>query len=238
MSEMDDTQAETAAATGRGVIYSLGFPGRSLKRYVGSAINMKQRMRSHTHLLRKGRHHSRAFQNAANKYGIQNIRIDILESDLPAERLIEREQIWIDKFMGELYNKSPTAASRLGATMSAESRAKISESLKGNQRRKGIPHSIEIRQIIGSAVKLANAEGRRKQPSPHPQNFAEFNRAVKAGEIIPSWAKPERNIEILASYRRTKSMAETGTEFGITMGAVSYVIRKLLKTPKGKRSRA
>lgn len=220
-----------------GVIYSLGFPGRSLKRYVGSAKSLRGRMRGHAHMLSKGTHHSRAFQNAANKYGIHNIRVEILESDLPTESLIEREQVWLDKFAGELYNRSPTAASRLGAKMSPEARAKISASLKGNQYRKGIKHSPEIRKVIGNAVRLANAEGRRRQPTPRPQNFAEFNRAIKAGEIMAPWAKPERNTEILASYRRTKSMAETGMEFGITLGAVSYVIRKLLKTPKGRRSK-
>jgi len=123
-----------------------------------------------------------------------------------------------------------------GSKMSTESRAKISASLIGNKLRLGITHSAEDRRKISEGVKRAYETGRRL-PTPQPQNLAEFNRKVQSGEIIPPWAKPERNQRVLESYRRTKSMAETGEEFGITLGAVSYVIRKLLKTPKGRRSK-
>ena len=123
-----------------------------------------------------------------------------------------------------------------GSKMTPEARARISASLIGNKYRKGIPHSAEVRKKIGEAVRRAYDEG-RKQPNPQPDNLAAFNRAVQTGKIIPPWAKPERNAKILKSYRRTKSMAETASEFGVTLGAISYVVRKLLKTPKGKRSR-
>lgn len=237
MSDMDDTpQTETAAPAGRGVIYSLGFPGRSLKRYVGSARDMKQRMRSHTHLLRKGNHHSRALQNAANKYGVENIRVDILESGLPDERLIEREQIWIDKFMGELYNRSPTAASRLGTKMSTEARAKISASLKGNQYRKGIPFPPEQRLMIGAAVKAAYADGRRK-PTPQPKNLAAYNTAIKSGVIIHPSKKPKQDAAIVAAFNSGMMLKEIGKQFGLTTSAIGYAIRRIIKTPKGKWSK-
>jgi hypothetical protein len=123
-----------------------------------------------------------------------------------------------------------------GSKMTESAKAKISASLRGNQYRKGIPHPPQDRIKISDGVKRAYATGRRR-PTPQPQNLAEFNRKVKAGEIIPPWAKPKRNKRILASYRRTRSMAETAVEFGVTIGTISYVVRKLLKTPKGKRSR-
>lgn len=124
-----------------------------------------------------------------------------------------------------------------GSKMSEEAKAKISASLIGNQYRKGIPHSPEIRIKIGEGVHLANIEGRRRKPAPMPENLAGYNLAVQRGEIIHHAAKPERNARILADYRRTKSMEATGIKFGITLGAVSYTIRKLLKTPKGRRSK-
>lgn len=220
----------------QGVIYSLGFPGRSDKRYVGSAKNVNNRMRAHAHLLRKGTHHSRAFQNAANKYGIHNIRIEILESGLPAEILIEREQVWIDKFMGQLYNRSPTAASRLGAKMSPEARAKISASLIGNQYRKGIPFPPEHRAIISEAVKAAYASGRRK-PSPQPKNLAAYNVAIQSGAVQHPAKKPEQDAAIVADFNRGLQLKELGEKYGITGSAAGYAIRRVLKTPKGKWSK-
>ena len=220
-----------------GVIYSLGFPGLSDNRYIGSARNLNNRMKAHAHLLRKGTHHSRALQNAANKYGVHNIKVEILECGLEESVLIGREQTWLDRFSGRLYNRSPTAASRLGAKMSLEARAKISASLKGNKYRKGIPHDAASRKAISDGVRLANAEGRRRKPRPCPENLSEFNRAIKAGEIIAPWAKPARNAEILTHYSQSRSMVETGAKFGITQSSVSYVVRKLLKTPKGKRGK-
>lgn len=123
-----------------------------------------------------------------------------------------------------------------GSKMSEEAKAKISASLIGNQYRLGIPHPPEHRSRISEGVRRALSEGRGKKP-PQPGNLAAYNRAVQEGRIIHHAENRERNIAILASYRRTKSMEETGREFGITLGAVSYVVRKLLKTPKGRRSK-
>jgi group I intron endonuclease len=188
-------------------------------------------------MLRNGTHHSRAFQNAANKYGVHNIRVEILESDLPVELLIEREQVWLDKFAGELYNRSPTAASRLGAKMSPEARAKISASLKGNQYRKGIKHSPEIREVIGNAVRLANAEGRRRQPAPRPENLSAHNAAIRAGTKQHASKKPEQDAAIVAAFNGGMRLKEIGKKFDMTPSAAGYAIRRVLKTPKGKWSK-
>lgn len=167
-----------------GVIYQIVVAGGS-RTYIGSARDLGYRRRAHLHLLRKGTHHCRALQNAVTKYGIDAISWTILEDDIAESMLIEREQVWLDQHKGLLYNKSPTAASRLGATMSPEARAKISASLKGNQYRKGKPFPPEHRAIISAAVKAAYADG-RKTASIHPENLRAYNEAVKRGDRIPT----------------------------------------------------
>ena len=207
-----------------GVIYQIIIEGGS-RTYIGSAHRLPYRKASHLSLLRKGAHHCRALQNAFAKYGEAAMSWVILENVEDRNNLIEREQVWLDQHKGRLYNRSPTAASRLGATMSDEARAKISASLKGNQYRKGKPHPPEHRAIIGAAVKAAYANGRRK-PAPNPQNLQSFNNRCKSGEILHPSINLERDAAISADYAKTKSMAKTGGNFSLTASAVGYAIKR------------
>lgn len=207
-----------------GVIYQIVVAGGS-RTYIGSANVLAGRRRSHLHLLRKGAHHCRALQNAVNKYGIDSLRWVILETVDDRSKLIEREQVWLDLYTGKLYNKSPTAASRLGATMSDEARAKISASLKGNQYRKGVLHSAADRAKIGDGVRAAYADGRRK-PTPQPENISAFNARWKSGEILHPSMKPERDALIATDYAITKSLKITGQHFNLTGSAIGYAIKR------------
>lgn len=45
----------------------------------------------------------------------------------------------------------------LGRKLSSETKAKVSKSLIGNQRRKGVPHTPEIKAKISNAIKKARA---------------------------------------------------------------------------------
>lgn len=210
-----------------GVIYSLRFPG-SKNRYVGSARHRGRRMASHLHLLRQGRHHCRALQNAANKHGMESLIIETLEDVVADVDLLPAEQRWLDHFKGTLYNKSPTAESRLGATMSPEARAKISASLQGNQYRKGKPFPPEHRAIISAAVKAAYADGRRK-PTPTPQNLAAHNAAVQRGEKIHPSVRLERDAQIVEHFAKSGSKEATGRQFGLTGSAIGYAVRRHTK---------
>jgi group I intron endonuclease len=69
------------------------------KRYIGSAFHLKQRKKVHFKVLKDGRH-NRHFQNHYNKYGIEDLQFSIIEF-CPKEKLIEREQYWIDRLQPE-----------------------------------------------------------------------------------------------------------------------------------------
>ena len=207
-----------------GVIYIISFVG-ARRVYVGSAKDLRVRLRAHLHLLREGRHHSIILQRAAEKYGLSNIVVAVLETVPDHLRLIEREQHWIDHFSGRLYNRSPTAGSRLGATMSPEACAKISASLVGNKYRLGIPFSAEERRRIGDAVKRGYADGTRT-PNLNPQNLRAFNDAIKNGTRLHPSRKPARDAAIVASHARTRSLKQTGAEFDITAAAVWCVVKR------------
>lgn len=85
---------------------------------------MQQRFRDHKKVLRRGIHHSRHLQNAWNKYGEGAFNFMCLEEVSEKEKLIEREQAWLDFFRAcdreWGYNIAPTAGSALGVKRTVE----------------------------------------------------------------------------------------------------------------------
>ncbi len=76
------------------------------KIYIGSSYDIYNRFYKHLNDLKANRHHCKHLQNAYNKYG--NIfQLEIIEI-CSKEKLIEREQCWIDFFNPE-YNSVPFA---------------------------------------------------------------------------------------------------------------------------------
>jgi len=67
------------------------------KKYIGSTTCFSRRKRTHLNLLRKNQHHSIKLQNSYNKYGESNFIFEVIEEVSNIEKLIEIEQIHIDK---------------------------------------------------------------------------------------------------------------------------------------------
>jgi len=80
--------------------------------YIGSAANVDNRKSVHWHLLKNGKHHSRYFQNAWDKYGEESFIFSVLTL-CPHKLCIEMEQFFIDRLKPE-YNMTPKAGSRIG----------------------------------------------------------------------------------------------------------------------------
>jgi len=113
-------------------------------KYIGSAVNIAKRWKTHLWALRNGNHHSVYLQRAFNKYGEENIDFSIL-LECPKEDLVTKEQEFIDLLHPE-YNICKIAGSPLGIRHSEETRAKVSASLIGNKRSVGKLHTEEWKQ--------------------------------------------------------------------------------------------
>jgi group I intron endonuclease len=125
------------------------------KVYIGSAVSLGQRFSVHTHCLRNDKHHNRHLQNAWNKYGEDSFLFEVLEKVEDKEKLVEREQHWIDIREPE-YNLSPTAGSTLGVKYSEEARKNVSNALKGKMAGEDNPfygkkHSKKAREKMSAA---------------------------------------------------------------------------------------
>ena len=117
------------------------------KRYIGSAVNLKNRKGSHMRSF-KNNCNSSYMQNHANKHGIDVLKFLVLEFCLK-EELIKREQYWIDTLNPE-FNLCPTAGSMLGFRFSEKSKRKMRENHTDysgeNHPRFGKKHSKESKQ--------------------------------------------------------------------------------------------
>lgn len=125
------------------------------KVYVGSAVNIRQRWSGHISDLRNNKNRCKKLQNAWNAHGEAAFQFSVLELVEQKERLIEREQFWIDelKVVQNGYNIAPKAGSTIGYKASEETRKKLS--LAGMGRKP----SEETRRKLSDALR-----GRKMPP--------------------------------------------------------------------------
>lgn len=136
------------------------------KYYIGSAVNVARRWRTHLSQLNRGVHHSRYLQRAWAKHGAKAFQLALLERVDDRSMLIEREQAWIDRFC-PAYNGTKTAGSCAGMKQRPESIEKTASANRGGRRspetRAKISEKLKGRRLSPEhAVKAANAfRGRR-----------------------------------------------------------------------------
>ena len=109
------------------------------KYYIGSAVNIKGRLKTHKRLLEQNKHYNKHLQSSYNKYGTSNFIYNIIEIT-KKENMIEREQFWIDLLEANNnkkgYNKRIIAESNLGIIVTDETKRRLSISHLGHKRSK------------------------------------------------------------------------------------------------------
>jgi group I intron endonuclease len=155
--------------------------------YIGSTSQgFGTRWKRHRKQLELGTHHSKYLQRAWNKHGEGAFSFHILEFVDSKDRILQREQYWIDLFLRnkprtEIYNMSLVAGSRIGVSVSESSKAKISASLTGRK----MPES----QRLARMGKIASAETRAKMSATQSvRNFSDEHRSrisqSKVGKVF------------------------------------------------------
>ncbi len=103
------------------------------KQYIGSSIDMYNRLYQHRNKLRKNTHQNQYLQNSYNKYTESNFKITILEF-CKKEELTNKEQFYIDSINSE-FNITRIVERNI---LSKESRIKIRETLVRRYKNKEI----------------------------------------------------------------------------------------------------
>lgn len=192
--------------------------GRS---YVGSSVDIGRRWDLHRSQLRSGKHHCVKLQRAWNKYGEQAFEFSVLEH-ADHERLIEREQHWIDALNAcrDGFNTLPAAGSARGHKWSREAIDKRNASLRGLKRspeararigaaKKGKPMSEEQKAKLSAALK-----GRKRDPElvertaaalrgrTRPQEVVEKVRASQIGKVVSEETRAKQSAAQRARFAR------------------------------------
>ncbi len=168
-----------------------GIFGPSGKIYIGSAVNLVSRMTGHKNGLIKGCHHNSYLQNSWNKYGGESFHFVVLERcpGVSTKELIPREQFWIDKYRGSLYNQRHIAASSAGMKMTDENRLKL------------LACSIGRKWDAETKYKIGSANRGKKLPE-------DWCRKIGAAGVGRTWS-PESRIE-MSTLLRGKKRSEEG----------------------------
>lgn len=104
------------------------------KRYIGSSVDIKNRLNEHNRRLNKNCHHCDYLQRSYNRHGKDNFKFEILLY-CSREDLLFYEQRTIDayNFEDELYNLAPKAGNTVGVRRRPESIAKQKKAMKGRK---------------------------------------------------------------------------------------------------------
>ena len=208
------------------------------KIYVGSAIKLHRRITDHIYFLNLEKHHSILLQRAWLKYGKDAFEFLVLEYVYDKNKLIEREQYWLDLtscYKPSLgYNTSAVAGSVLGIKHSPEARAKRSKALTGIIRstetrakmsaaRKGVSvHSKESR------IKISNAGKNRQVSLSTRQKLSEAGKNRKHSpetiEKLKLASKSKKNLHHIGVKRSEVTLAKM---------RAAWVIRKENKLNDG-----
>ena len=142
------------------------------KVYIGCATNLRKRLGGHRYDLRRNIHSNKHLQSAWNKYGENNFQFLIIEY-CEKEKLLEKEQYWIDKTNCCHYNYGYNIATVAGLTVGIqkteewkinhsktmkgrvrpqEEKDRISAGMKGKQNRLGTKDSEATREIRRQAA--------------------------------------------------------------------------------------
>lgn len=116
------------------------------KLYIGCAVDIKKRWKTHKLRLTKGVHENSYLQNAWNKYGKDNFLFEILE-ECEEQFLYSLEHYWCNllDINNTGYNIRPTSPNGK-AGISQETKTKISESRIGHSWNKGSKWNPEAKQ--------------------------------------------------------------------------------------------
>ena len=214
------------------------------KVYIGSAVCIKQRFIGHKNQFKKQVHNIR-FQNFVNKYGFNTLIFEVIEYVNDKEKLIEREQYWIDYYESwkskKGFNICKTAGSTFGLKMPKSHIDSCINRMKGNKYRQGNKWSKKEKEEIGNRTKemWKNNPKKKKEMA---KKVGDLKRGVpiwNGNKPHPMKGKVHPNRKFILVFKNENLIdecygtAEVCNKYGLDRGAVSRVCNGKSKTTKG-----
>lgn len=189
-------------------IYQIQSKIKPERIYIGSAIDIHSRIQKHMSELKRGKHGNSRLQNHANKYGIDDLVVKIIEPCLLGFLLV-REQYYIDT-LNPYFNICKVAGNTTGIKFSDEAKKKISDAHRGKKGHRPSPEGIErIRQAHKG--RIFSDETREKMRKAWRPKGTEY----KKGEKQPPEIRLKRGMTLKARYPHGVHNAEQAKLIGL-----------------------
>jgi hypothetical protein len=140
-------------------IYKITVKGKSKEYfYVGSSVNIYNRLHEHSSKLKRGIHSNPIMQNLCNKYGIEAFSCEILE-ECQQEVLTQKEQSYID-LTNPYINITKEVVRN---TPAPETSKKIADTLKNKREQGVIKHSgtpckkVDVYDLNGNFIQTCDS---------------------------------------------------------------------------------
>lgn len=211
------------------------------KVYIGSAKNLYNRYRKHKSGLNNNIHPNKHMQNSYNKYGACNFLFVIIEIVDDENKLIEKEQHWIDTYQSynnrKGYNIRIEAQSNLGLKLSEETKIKMSEAHKGENaywfNKTMHPNFIKAGQIARKNRKYTDEQrdkvSKQFKGTTKSQDTIEKMKEAQKGSNNPSAKLNEEKVkEIILLLNKKISMKEIAEMFKVSYETISSIKRGLI----------
>lgn len=196
------------------------------KFYVGSSVDIKNRLRQHFGNLRRGTHHNHHLQNAWNKYGAEAFEHSMLEQVTGIETLVEREQFWIDELQANErgYNARTKADSNFGHCPSPETRAKIGAVNRGRK----ITEEQRAKQMAYWTPEARAEQAARKRGLKMSDAHRAKLSAINKGKKISDAQRRGQSVHMMGNTRSlgVKRSEETKQKMSLAMRAARARIRQ------------
>lgn len=194
--------------------------------YVGSAVSLRNRHRTHAQALDTGKHDNRYLQAAWKRYGASAFVFEVIEIVENLDDLLPREQHHIDALGAHRsaggFNLAPKAGSVRGIKLSPEAKAKIAAA------RRGTLASVEARAALSAAQqalwsetghrsKMLAARAERRGVKHSPEHCEKMSRALKGKKRTPEQCErirqSQRGKTLSAEHRAKVGAAGRGRVF-------------------------
>ena len=208
------------------------------KVYIGQTKNYRSRFSEHKHELLHHKHHNSKLQEDFNRFGLTNLKFEIIEECSTKEQALERETYWINYYGGiesdNTYNKCDLSGNnkeykhnqsiaQLGIhTISDAGKLRISKAHKGTK-----ISELQKIKIRNSAAKNPNFGMRNKHHTEETkQKMRKAKQGMYLGENNPNYKYTPEFIEILRNeYNVCHNYNELSRKYNINSNTISKLIR-------------